>query len=104
MADIYSWSINTLNRELSDGAVYTVHWLLSASRANLNISGETYTTSTYGAQGFTADPSVSGFIPYEDLQEETCINWVKNALGAEAVAAMEASLSAKLDKQETQLN
>ena len=34
MADTYTWSVNTLDRELSDGVVYTVHWNLAASRAN----------------------------------------------------------------------
>ena len=101
MADIYSWSINTLNRELSDGVVYTVHWLLSASRDNPNISGETYTTSTYGSQGFTADPSDPGFIPYPDLTEADCIGWVQDALGIEAVTALEDGLSSQLDEQET---
>lgn len=100
MADTYTWSVNTLDRELSDGVVYTVHWSLSDSRANPDPSGEAYTAGSYGSQSFTADPSDPGFIPYADLTEADCIGWVQDALGAETVADMEANLSSQLDEQE----
>lgn len=101
MADTYTWSINTLDRELSNGVVYTVHWSLSASRVNPDPSGEAYIAGSYGTQGFEADPSDPGFIPYVNLSEADCISWVQDALGAEAVAAMESGLSARLNEQET---
>lgn len=101
MADTYTWSVDTLDRELSDGVVYTVHWSLSASRANPDPSGEAYTAGSYGSQGFTADPSNPGFIPYVDLTEADCIGWVQDALGEETVEDMESGLSANLDEQET---
>ena len=100
MADTYTWSVNTLDRELSDGVVYTVHWTLSASRPNPNVSGESYTAGSYGSQGFTADPSDPNFVPYDQLTEAICIGWVQDALGAEVVAAMESGLSSNLDEQE----
>ena len=101
MSDTYTWSVSNLDRELSDGVVYTVHWTLSASRPNPNVSGESYTTGSYGSQGFTADPSAPGFIPYNQLTEATCIGWVQDALGTEVVAAMESGLSANLNEEET---
>ena len=101
MADTYTWSVNTLDRELPVGVVYTVHWSLAASRANPDPSGEAYTAGSYGSQGFTADPSDPGFIPYDQLTEAVCIGWVQNALGAETVTSMEDGLSANLDEQET---
>ena len=100
MADTYTWSINTLDRELSDGVVYTVHWSLSATRPNPNVSGEAYFASSYGTQGFTADPSDPGFVPYDQLTEAVCIDWVKDSFGPEVVAAMESGLSGNLDEQE----
>ena len=100
MADTYTWSINTLDRELSDGVVYTVHWTVSASRPNPNVSGESYTAGAYGSQGYTADPSDPGFIDYNDLTEAICIGWVQDSLGAEGVASLESGLSTNLDKQE----
>ena len=101
MADTYTWSINTLDRELSDGVVYTVHWSVAASRPNPDPSGESYTAGSYGSQGFTADPSDPGFIPYDQLTEAVCIGWVQDALGTESISAMESNLSANLDEQET---
>ena len=100
MADTYTWSVNTLDRELSDGVVYTVHWSLSASRPNPNVSGESYTAGAYGSQGYTADPFDPGFIDYNDLTETICIGWVQDSLGAEGVASLESGLSTNLDKQE----
>lgn len=100
MADTYTWSVNTLDRELSNGVVYTVHWSLAASRPNPNSSGEAYTAGSYGSQGFTADPSDPGFIPYDQLTEAVCIGWVQDALGEETVEGMETNLSAVLDEKE----
>ena len=100
MADTYTWSVNTLDRELSDGVVYTVHWNLSATRPFPGMPSAYYETSSYGSQGFTADPSDPSFIPYDQLTEAICIGWVQDALGAETVADMEANLSSQLDEQE----
>ena len=100
MSDTYTWSINSLDRELSDGVVYTVHWNLSASRPSKEVSGEPYTAGAYGTQGYSADPSDPGFIPYEDLTESDCIDWVQDSLGEEGVESLEANLSANLDEQE----
>jgi hypothetical protein len=101
MADTYTWSVNTLDRELSNGVVYTVHWSVAASRPNPSISGGTYSAGAYGSQGFTADPSDPGFIPYDNLTEAICIGWVQDSLGTEGVASLESGLTNNLDEQET---
>ena len=100
MSDTYTWSVSNLDRELSNGSVNNVHWTLSATRPNPNVSGESYSASLYGSQGFTADPSASGFIPYDQLTEAVCIGWVQDSFGSEAVTAMESGLSDNLDEQE----
>jgi hypothetical protein len=101
MADTYTWSVNTLDRELSDGVVYTVHWSVTASRPNPNISGSTYNAGAYGSQGFTADPSDPSFIQYDDLTEAICIGWVQDAMGTEGVNSLESGLTSNLNEQET---
>jgi hypothetical protein len=101
MADTYTWSVNTLDRELSDGVVYTVHWSLSATRPFPGMPNAYYQAGSYGSQGFTADPSDPGFVPYDQLTEAICIGWVQDALGTEAVTAMESGLSSQLDEKET---
>ena len=100
MADTYTWDINTLDRELSTGAVDNVHWTVSASRPNPNVSGEPYTTGVYGSQSYTVDPKSKSFIPYESLTKTVCIDWVKQSLGTEKVAYLESGITANLDQLE----
>ena len=100
MADTYTWNIATLDRELSDGVVYTVHWSLNASRPNPNASGEPYTAGVYGSEGYQADPSDPGFVSYDNLTPAICIEWVQNSLGSEGVTSLESGLSANLDEQD----
>ena len=99
MADTYIWKVGTLDREISNGTVYTVHYTVSASRTNPAEGGSDYTAGSYGTVGVTADPSSKSFIPYEDLKEDICINWVKESLGSESVAAIEAGITSDLDNQ-----
>ena len=99
MSDTYSWKVAILDREISNGTVYTVHYTVSASRTNPAEGENDYTASSYGSVGVTADPSSSSFIPYADLKEDTCIAWVKKSLGSEDVDAIEAAISSDLDKQ-----
>ena len=74
---------------------------VGASRPNPSISGGTYNAGAYGSQGFTADPSDPGFIPYDNLTEAICIGWVQDSLGTEGVASLESGLANNLDEQET---
>jgi len=99
MADTYSWKVATLDREISNGSVYTVHYTVSASRTNPSEGEEDYTAGSYGSVGVTGDPSAAGFIPYADLKEGNCIDWVKEDLGSEAVSSIESSISSNLDEQ-----
>ena len=89
-----TWTISTLERELSDGGVVVAHW-----RAGV-VDGD-FSASSYGTVGFTPDPSASGFIAYDSLTEADVIGWVQAELDQDAV---EASLAAKIeaDKNPTQ--
>tara|TARA_R100001509_G_scaffold145570_1_gene102259 strand:+ start:132 stop:482 length:351 start_codon:yes stop_codon:yes gene_type:complete len=100
MTDTNSWNIVQLDREISTGAVYSVHWRVEASRPNPNVSGEFYTTDTYGSHGCTADLKSKSFIPYNNLTKAICVDWVKEGLGEERVAALESGLTASLDELE----
>jgi len=96
MADTYTWGIANLERHLSDGAVYTAHWTINASR---EVGEETLTSNAYGSIGFS-DPDPSNFTPFEDLTLELVIGWVQDVLGEEKVGEMEAALSSQLDQKE----
>ncbi len=89
-----TWTISTLERELSDGGVVVAHWRATA------VDGD-FSASSYGTVGFTPDPSASGFIAYDSLTEADVIVWVQAELDQDAI---EASLAAQIeaDKNPTQ--
>ncbi len=86
-----TFKISALDRDTADGFVTTAHWTAS------QVDGE-FSASTYSTQGFTKQDGVN-LIPYADLTEEVVINWVKAALGEEAVAAIDSALAANIADQ-----
>ena len=84
-----TWTISTLERELSDNGVVVAHWRATA------VDGD-FSASSYGACGFTPDPSASGFIAYDSLTEADVIGWVQADLDQDAI---EASLAANIELQ-----
>jgi hypothetical protein len=88
----FTWRINALERTTADGIVTTVHYTVDAD------DGVAYKAGAYGSIGLEP-PAPDDTIPYAALFEELCIEWVKNALGAEQVAQVEATLQAQLDEQ-----
>ncbi len=92
MATTFTWSIATLERETSDGYVYTAHYRVDAT-------DNTYTAGAYGSVDFERPETL---IPYSDLTEALVIGWVYNAIGGqEKVTEIEAALQAQLDEQRT---
>ena len=90
MSTTFTWSIATLERETSDGYVFTAHYRVDAA-------DDIYTAGAYGSVPFER-PDV--LIPYSDLTEEMVIGWVQEAIGgAEKVADVEAALQAQLDEK-----
>ena len=89
-----TWTISTLERELSDGGVVVCHWRATATDGD-------FSASSYGTVGFTPDPSASDFIAYDSLTEADVIGWVQAELDQDAI---EASLLARseADKNPTQ--
>ena len=88
-----TWTISTLERELSDDGVVVAHW-----RATL-VDGE-HSASSYGTCGFTPDPSDPSFVAYDSITEDMALGWCWAELDKDAI---EASLAAKieLDKNPT---
>ncbi len=89
-----TWTISTLERELSDGGVIVAHWRATA------VDGD-FSASSYGTVGFTPDASASGFIAYDSLAEADVVGWVQAEVDKDAI---EASLAAQIeaDKNPTQ--
>lgn len=94
MATTFVWKINTLERETSDGYVFTAHYSVVAISDTLDPEGNPYNSGAYGSIGFQRPDDL---IPYADLTEEQVIGWVQEALGGdEKVAEIEAQLEARL--------
>lgn len=85
------FKIANLDRDTADGFVTAAHWIASKT------SGE-FSAGSYGSVGFNKEDGVN-LIPYADLTEATVISRVKNALGTEAVATIDAALTANIQDQ-----
>ena len=91
----FTWSINTLERELADGYVYTAHYSVNAVSSSLDPEGNNYTQGAYGSVGL--ERPEGDLIAFESLDQETVIGWVKAKLGgAKKVAEIEEALTDRL--------
>lgn len=91
----FTWAVNTMDRQLSNGAVQTVHYTVNASDG-------TYSSGAYGSIGLDQPESDDDLTPYSDLTEEWAIEATKAKLGgAEKVAEIEAALQVQIDQQRT---
>ncbi len=90
-----TWSINTLERELADGYVFTAHYSVNAVSSSLNPEGNPYSQGAYGSVGL--ERPEGDLIPFEDLTQDQVIGWVKEKLGGdEKVAEIEKALTDRL--------
>ena len=84
-----TWTIGTLERELSDNGVVVAHWRATA------VDGD-FSASSYGTCGFTPDPSSSSWVDYDSISEELALSWCYEEIDKDAI---EASLAANIDLQ-----
>ena len=85
-----NWHIANLERETSDGYVFIAHYTVDAKDG-------TYSAGAYGSIGL--ERPEGSLIAFADLTEEQVIEWVKEKLGDEAVANVEAALQSQIDEQ-----
>jgi hypothetical protein len=85
---VTTWAIAQLERETADGKVIVAHYTVNASNG-------TYSAGAYGSLGFDGEVTT----PFADLTEEVVVGWVKDALGADKVAEVEAALQNQIDEQ-----
>lgn len=70
MAITYTWTIPTVERNLSDGGITIIHWRCEG------VDGE-HSASSYGTTSHTPDASAEGFIAYDSVTEANCIAWAQ---------------------------
>ena len=91
----FTWAVGSMDRQLSNGAVTTVHYTVSASDG-------TYSSGAYGSVGLDQPEDDSDLTPYADLTEAWAITATKSKLGgADKVAEIEAALQAQITEQRT---
>jgi hypothetical protein len=92
MADtVFTWKIAQLERETSDGYVFTAHYTVNANDG-------TYSAGAYGS--LALERPEGDMVPFADLTEETVIGWVKDKLeGEERVAQIHSALSTQILEQ-----
>ncbi len=91
MATTFTWKIAQLERETSDGYVYTAHWTVDAADG-------TYKSGGYGSESFARPDTL---VPYADLTETQVVGWVKDKLGADRVTQIETALDNQITEQKT---
>jgi hypothetical protein len=91
MSTTFTWNIANLERETSDGYVYTAHYTVNAVSED-----GVYSAGAYGSLGLERGDTL---VPFADLTEATVVGWVKEKLTAEKVTEIEAALQAQLDEQ-----
>jgi len=88
MAVTYTWSIPNAERDLVTGGIQIIHWVCEATE------GE-HRARLYGAKRVSFDASADDFIPYDDVTEQNCIDWVQAVLD---VPVLEARLAEKIEE------
>jgi len=90
-----TWSINTLEREVADGYVYQVHYSVDAVSSAFDPEGNPYSQGAYGT--ITLERPEDDLIPFDSLDQDTVIGWVKEKLGGDAkVAEIEQALTERI--------
>jgi len=85
-----TWQIKNMRRQADTGLVLGVRYECIAE-----LDGTTH--STVRRVRLNGDVNDPNFIAFESLTQETVVGWVKDQLGAEKVAAIEAAAQAKLN-------
>lgn len=86
----YTWRIANLERETSDGYVFTAHYTVDAK-------DDTYNAGAYGSIGL--ERPEGDLVPFADLTEDVVVAWVLAKLGDEQVLNIHAALDAQLAEQ-----
>jgi len=99
MATTYTWDCKTvdvypINQEETD-VVYNVHWIVTGTSDELDPEGVAYSSGSIGTQTLSVE-DITDFIPFADLTNAESVAWTQEAMGAEQVTAIEASIEASI--------
>ena len=81
----YKWTVNPMERNLSNGFVTVAHWQC------VGTDGE-FSDSVYSTASWTGEPTVA----YDNLTEATVLGWIWETVDKDAT---EAAIAAKIELQ-----
>ena len=89
----YSWSIETLKRDLTGNVVINVRWDCTATYNSASVHGDGGVDIPY------LDPTASGFIPYADLTQNEVWGWLNSdaVSGSFTTASIQTDLSSSVN-------
>tara|TARA_Y100000356_G_scaffold116971_1_gene106863 strand:- start:16 stop:348 length:333 start_codon:yes stop_codon:yes gene_type:complete len=98
MANTYSWKIQAMNVDASDGFAHTAHYTVTGISDKTDSDGIAYNDGAYGDIRLERPESL---VPFNDLPKEDVVAAVKAALGADKVAEIENALAARIAEKIT---
>jgi hypothetical protein len=90
----YTWNVTALYTETIDGEQ---NYVVIANYEVTGVDG-TYSAFLSNIARFST-ASVSPFIPYADLTEDTVIDWIQQDLGPDGVSNLEACIQGQINSQ-----
>lgn len=94
MSISYTWNIHELEHTVADGIVDTVRFSIEA------VDG-TNSARQHGSVALEAPAEGAEVVPYADLTPAVVTGWVKDVIGAEGVAGLQAVLKEAVAEQAT---
>jgi len=95
MATTYNWDCKTVDvyptHDTNTNVVYNIHWRVNGISDQLDAEGNPYQAKSIGTQILTTD-DITNFISFENLTNEILVGWTKDAMGAEEVTLIEATV------------
>jgi hypothetical protein len=96
----FEWSCRTVDVYPTEGeytdVVYNVHWIVTGTSDQVDPEGNAYTATSIGTQVLDTS-TITDFIPFADLTNAEAVQWTQNAMGAEQVASIEASIESQIE-------
>lgn len=100
----FEWNCKTVDVYPTEGehtdVVYNVHWIVTGTSDQVDADGNPYAGRGIGTQMLDTN-TITNFIPFADLTNAQIETWVKEAMGAEQVAEIEANVQGQIDSQIT---
>ena len=90
----YTWAVTALYTETIDGQQ---NYVVISNYGVLGVEG-TYSASVSNIARFSTE-SVTPFVPYENLTNDTVIGWIQTDLGVDGVNNLYACIQGQIDSQ-----